>query len=128
MTLLTELDGLTAADVIHPRLSSLPASATIAEVRDFFAASSSRRLAVFADGERFVGSIEVDAPSLSADPADAASAHAAQGPTIAPDASAVAARDLALAQPSRRVPVVDDGGRLLGVVAIDKHLQRFCGV
>ncbi len=50
MTLLTELDGLSAADVVHPRLTSLPASATVAEVRDFFAASSSRRLAVFTDG------------------------------------------------------------------------------
>jgi CBS domain-containing protein len=65
-----------------------------------------------------------------ADVADAArpAAEVAQdGPTVAPDAPASTGRDLALASDSRRVPVVDADGRLLGVVAITGDLQCFCG-
>jgi hypothetical protein len=44
MRLVSEVDGLTAADVMHQRLSSLPASATVGELREYFAQSSSHRL------------------------------------------------------------------------------------
>jgi CBS domain-containing protein len=46
---------------------------------------------------------------------------------VSPATPAATARDHALATPSRRVPVVDEDGRLIGVVAIDKHLAGFCG-
>lgn len=122
-----ETDGLTAADVMHPTLSSLPAASTVEDVRGFFAASTSRRLAVFADGDRYLGALTPETLADDADPATPAADLATREPTIDPAASAAAARDLALAQPSRRLPVVDAAGRLLGVVAIDKHLARFCG-
>lgn len=122
-----ETDGLTAADVMHPRISSLPATTTIADVRDWFVASSSRRLATFADGDRFAGALTPDALAADAAPDALAVDHALREPTIDPGASAADARDLALAQPSRRLPVVDGDGALLGVVAIDKRLERFCG-
>lgn len=45
MTWIARTDGLTAADVMHPQLSSMPPSATLADARRWFAASGSRRLA-----------------------------------------------------------------------------------
>jgi CBS domain-containing protein len=124
---LTDIDGLQAADVMHPTASTIDATATVGDLRDYFAASSSRRLAVLVDGDRYVGAICVDdLPSITAPPQSPARDIAGEAPTIAPEASATEARDLALSMPSRRVPVVDQG-RLVGIVAIEKHLAAFCG-
>lgn len=120
-------DGLTVQAVMHAKFSALPATSTIADVRAYFAASTSRRLAFLAgeDG-RYAGSLtpvhvaEGDAQRLAADVADA-------GPTVAPGDAATTGRDLALQTDSRRVPVVDDAGRLLGVVAVTGDLLSFCG-
>lgn len=127
MTWRAETDGLTAADVMHPRLSSLPAAATMDDVRRYFAASASRRLALIVDGDRYLGALTPAAVADGADPAAAAADHASYEPTLDPGASAAVARDLTLAQPSRRVPVVDRTGALVGIVAIDKRRERFCG-
>ncbi|MCW2953591.1 MAG: hypothetical protein JWQ48_2761 [Conexibacter sp.] len=127
MTLLSDVAGLTAADVVHRRLSNLPVSVTVGEMREYFAASSSRRLAVLVDGDRYAGSIAAATLTDEIDAAAPAADYASHEPTIDPRASAVAARDLALAQPSRRLPVVDDAGTLVGIVAIDQQLERFCG-
>jgi hypothetical protein len=51
-----EADELTVADIIHAKFTALPATATIADVRDWFAASTSRRQAFVADDGRYVGS------------------------------------------------------------------------
>ena len=127
MTQLHEIDGLSAADVMHRRVTTLPASTTVGELREYLGESGSRRLAILVEGERYVASIPgADLPA-GADPGDRAADHAVEVPTIGPDASAVEARDLALSLPTRRVPVVDDGGTLLGIVAIDEHHTRFCG-
>lgn len=44
-TPLDEAANLTAAEIIHKRFSALPADATVAEVRDWFAASEHRKMA-----------------------------------------------------------------------------------
>jgi Mg/Co/Ni transporter MgtE len=120
-------DGLTVQAVMHAQLTALPASATIGDVRDYFEASTSRRLAfVVDDDERFVGSL-TPAHVAAGDPARPAAEVADRGPTVTPDESAVTGRDLALQTDARRVPVVDDGGRLVGVVAVTGDLQSFCG-
>jgi Mg/Co/Ni transporter MgtE len=120
-------DGLTVQAVMHAQLSALPANATIGDVRDYFEASTSRRLAfVIADDERFVGSL-TPAHVVTGDPARPAAEVADRGPTVTPDQPAVTGRDLALQTDARRVPVVDDGGRLVGVVAVTGDLQSFCG-
>jgi CBS domain-containing protein len=121
----TDVAGRTALDVTHPTLTTVPSSATAAEVAAYFATSSSRRLAAVADGDRYVGAIDAETfdPEAGATAADLVHPH----PTVAPDAPAELARDLALGTESRRVPVVDAGGRLLGVVAIDKTRTGFCG-
>lgn len=126
---LEQTDGRTARDLVHARMSSTPASASasVADVRAFFAGSASRRLAVLAEDDgRFAGVLtpaDVDA----ADPAEPARGHARDGPTVAADAAAAAARDAALATDTRRIPVVEADGTLVGVVAVDEHERYFCG-
>jgi Mg/Co/Ni transporter MgtE len=120
-------DGLTVQAVMHAKLTVLPASATIGDVRDYFEASASRRVAfVIDDDERFVGSL-TPGHVAAGDPARPAAEVADRGPTVAPEESAITGRDLALQTDARRVPVVDDGGRLVGVVAVTGDLQSFCG-
>jgi CBS domain-containing protein len=124
---LADIDGLDAAAIMHSRVSTLPAATTVGELRAYFAASDSRKLALLVDGERFAGAVAVEALAAGA-AADAPAAELAQrGPTVPPDAPAERARDLALADPTHRLPVVDGDGRLLGIVAIDTTLTRFCG-
>ena len=119
-------DGLTVHDVLHARFSALPATATVGDVRDYFAASSSRRLAFVADDGIYVGSLTPQHVAVG-DPGRPAAEVADTGPTIGPDAPAATGRDLALQTDSRRAPVVDDDGRLLGVVAVTGDLLSFCG-
>ena len=120
-------EGFTVQDILHDRLSTLPATATIADVREYFAASKSRRLAFVVDDEqRYVGCLtpaHLDGGEASRPAAEVAD----PGPTVAPDAPATTGRDLALLTDARRVPVVDGDGRLVGVVAVTGDLKSFCG-
>jgi Mg/Co/Ni transporter MgtE len=121
------VDGLSVQSVMHAQLTALPASATLGDVRDYFAESTSRRLAFVVDGDqRFVGSL-TPADVGDGDPAQPAADVAEPGPTVSPDAPAATGRDLALQTDARRVPVVDGDGRLVGVVAVTGDLQSFCG-
>jgi Mg/Co/Ni transporter MgtE len=120
-------EGLTVRAVMHSQLSALPASATIGDVRDYFAASTHRRLAFLVDEDGgFAGSL-TPAQLETGDATRPAVEVAERGPTVAPDESAATGRDVALQTDTRRVPVVDDSGRLLGVVAVTGDLQSFCG-
>jgi CBS domain-containing protein len=122
-----DVDGLTAADVVHRRLSTLPSTTTVGEARAFFASSTSHHVALLTHGERYVGSIEAGAiPDDIEDDAPAAP-FAQPGPRVAPGAPAAGARDAALAQESLRVAVVDDAGALVGIVAITAARDGFCG-
>lgn len=121
-----EAGGLTVQAIMHENLSSLPATATVGDVRDYFAASTSRRLAFVVDEDGgFAGSL-TPAHVADGDPERPAAEVADTEPTISPGEPAVTGRDLALLTDSRRVPVVD-GGRLVGVVAVTGDLQSFCG-
>ncbi len=122
-----EADGLTVADITHMRFTALPATATLADVRAWFAQSTSRRLAFVADGERYLGSLTPDDVAGDGDGDRPAVEVAQDGPTVSPDQPATTGRDLALLTDARRVPVVDGDGRLLGVVAVTGDLRSFCG-
>ncbi len=122
-----EADALTVADITHAKFTALPATATVGEVRDWFAASTSRRQAFVAEDGRYVGSLTPDDVRGDADPARPAVEVAQDGPTVSPEAPATEGRDLALLTDSRRVPVVDGDGILLGVVAVTGDMQSFCG-
>ena len=126
-TRIDQADGLTVADVTHTKFTALPATATVADVRDWFAASTSRRMAFVADDGRYAGSLVPDDVAGDGDEQRLAVEVAQQGPTVTPEAPATSGRDLALLSDSRRVPVVDGDGQLLGVVAVTGDLQCFCG-
>jgi CBS domain-containing protein len=124
-----EADQLTVRDVVHAKWGALEATATIADVRAYFAASSSRRQAFVVDDGRYVGSLTpAHVAGEDADPERPAIEVAdREGPTISLDAPATTGRDLALLTDARRVPVVDDDGKLVGVVAVTGDLTSFCG-
>jgi CBS domain-containing protein len=124
---LEEATELTVADVVHKRFSALPVDATIAQVRDWFAASSHRRIAVLADHGRYAGSITREDLGDDLDPIRPAADFARPGPTITPDAPAHAAHEIAIANRVLRVPVVDHDGTLVGVIGVTDDLAAFCG-
>ena len=126
-TRIDEAEGLTVADVTHAKFTALPATSTIGDVRDWFAASTSRRQAFVADEGRYVGSLTPQDVADAEDSARPAVEVAQDGPTVSPQAPATKGRDLALLTESRRVPVVDADGVLLGVVAVTGDMQCFCG-
>jgi CBS domain-containing protein len=125
-TRLDEAGGLTVADVTHPRITVFSSDATVAELREWFDAKEGHRLAVLADEGRYAGSVVPD-DIEGADRERPAREFARSDRTVAPGDPAKRAEELALSTPARRVPVVDDGGRLLGVVALTPDLQGFCG-
>lgn len=126
-TPLDEAAQLTAADVVHKRFSALPATITVAQVRDWFAESSHRRLAVLADDGRYVGSLDREELSGELDPGRPAAEVSHFAPTIAPGDPARSAHEVAVAIPALRVPVVDADGALVGVVGVTEDLAGFCG-
>lgn len=126
-TRIDDAASLTVADVVHARFTTLPASATIDDVRDWFAASSSRRMAFLADDGRYVGSLTPAHLVGESDGERPASELAQHGATIGPDAPAGSAQELALSTDARRVPVVDRDGLLLGVVSVTGDRTAFCG-
>lgn len=122
-----EAEHLTAAEVVHSRHSPLPGSSSVADVRAWFAASEHREIALLADDGMYAGSLLRDDLAGDVDPQRRAGDLARSAPTVSPQAPALRARELALAAPARRLPVVDDVGRLVGVVAITPDLRGFCG-
>ena len=126
-TRIDEAAGLTVGDVIHAKFTALPASATIGDVRDWFAASTSRRMAFLADDDRYAGSVVPADVAGDLDPNRPATDVAQRGPTVLPDAPATHGQEVALQTDARRVPVVDHDGRLVGVVSVTTDLQAFCG-
>jgi CBS-domain-containing membrane protein len=123
---LEEAVGLTVADVMHSRFSVLPGDASVADVREWFDGSTSHRMALLADDGRYVACL-VPGDLDGADPGQRAAGFAREWPTVTPDQPAKRGEELGLSTDARRVPVVDDEGRLLGIVAITTDLQGFCG-
>jgi hypothetical protein len=114
------------ADVTHSQFKALPVTATVGEVQQWFTSSTSRQMALLADDGRYAGRL-LRAEVEGLDPAAAAVDHAQRGDTVAPDEPASRGREVALATPGLRVPVVDDDGRLVGIVAVTTDLKGFCG-
>lgn len=121
----TDVDGLSVADVMHADVASLPASATAGELRAWFARSPSRRLAVLSQDGRYVAALTpADVGAEVADDRPAIEL-ARDRPTLSPALAAAAGRDRVSEAEGRRLPVVDDAGRFLGVLAMTTDLQFF---
>ncbi len=93
-------------------MESFPASVTVWELRDWFAVSACRRLALLADGDRYAGAL-VPSDINADEPADRPALELARDRlTLPPDMPAAEGRNLVLASEGRRLPVVDGGRRL----------------
>jgi hypothetical protein len=125
-TRLDEAPGLTVADVTHSRFKALPATATVGEVRAWFAVKESHRMALLAgdDGQYAGHLLREDIHGADDRPV---AEIARRAPTVAPEDPATRGEELALSAGARRVPVVDRDGVLRGIVAITTDLQGFCG-
>ena len=115
----------TVKDVMHADPPTLARTATVGDARAWFAGGASRRLALVADAGRYVGSV-TRADAEGASDADRPVIEIAiYGRTVRPGETAAAGRDEALASDTRRVPVVDRDGRLLGVLALTSDARFF---
>ena len=121
----TDVDGLTVADVMHADVASLPAGATVGELRGWFAHSKSRRLAVLTQDGRYAGALTPADAAAELPDARPAIEVARDRPTLSPALAAAAGRDRVIEAEGRRLPVVDDDGRFLGVLAMTTDLQFF---
>lgn len=122
-----ESDQLTAGEVTHRHCTTLPADATLGDVREWFAASSHRRMAFLADKGRYAGSLVRADVDGEIDVAAPAVGVARLGPTVAADAPAQAGYEIATLTDARRVPVVDRDGMFVGVLSVTEDLQGYCG-
>ena len=120
-----DVDGLTVSDVMHADVESLPSTATVAELRAWFAVSPSRRLAVMTQDGRYEAALTPADVGRDAPDDQPAIELARDCPTLSPDLAAAAGRDRVLASQGRRLPVVDAHGRFLGMLAMTTDLQFF---
>jgi CBS domain-containing protein len=119
------ITGLTVADVMHADVTSMSPTVTVGELRAWFGASPSRRLAVLAaDGTYAAALTPADVASEGRDDQPALEV-ARDRPTLAPEAPALEGRDLAIGSDARRIPVVDAQGRFHGVPTVTNDLQYF---
>jgi CBS domain-containing protein len=117
----------TVEDVMVRRPKTLPAEATVSDVRRLFG-NESVRTALLVDGDTLAGALErEDLPSEAAD-GDSALRYAEAPPfTISADASVVDALARMDAAGSRRLVVVDDDGTTLrGLICLTADLRAFC--
>jgi CBS domain-containing protein len=113
-----------AADLMLRDPKTMPADASVAEVRDLLA-NPRVQMVLLADGAAFKGA--VTALPADAAPTDLALDYRDDAPeTISPDAPAAEAFDRTAASPDRRVIVLDDESNLLGLLCLDPSRTRFC--
>lgn len=110
---------------MHADVTSMPPTVTVGELREWFAISTSRRLAVITADGRYAGSLTPTDVGPGAPAGRPALEVARDRPTLSPDMPAVTGRDRVIAADGRRLPVVDGDGRLHGVLAVTSDLQFF---
>ena len=125
-----EMSGLPlrAADVALRRPDLLRDSATVGEVRAFFAASAHRHLALLVDDRGLlVATVAADDVPSGADPRDRARGWGSLvGRTVPWDTPEPAVRRLLTTTGSRRVAVVDEDGHVVGLVCLKRSGKGFC--
>jgi CBS domain-containing protein len=117
-------DGLLVRDVMVSRPKTLPASATVGDLRQLFT-NPHVAAALLVDGDAFAGA--VDRHRVSSDLADTAPARdvATSGDVIAPDAPMSEAVARLEARATDRL-VVLEGPNLVGLVCLTKDRDGFC--
>lgn len=115
-------------DVMVSRPKTMPATATVADVRQTFA-NSHVISALLVDGTAFAGVITRDAvPDAVPDDASARDFASIDVPTIRPDMPVAEAVAMLDADGERRLVVLaDDGATLAGLLCLDESRTGFCG-
>jgi CBS domain-containing protein len=114
-------------DVMVSRPKTLPAAATVAELRAQFA-NPKVQTALLADGPRFAGAIAPEElPADAPDDAPARDYARTDVPTLQPGATMAEALDLLDRRGDHRLVVLgDDGTTLMGLLCLDKTGTSFC--
>jgi CBS domain-containing protein len=114
--------GPTVRDVMLEEARAVPPDTPLAQVRETFA-NPRVKLLLVADGDRYLGTV---APTdLPNDDDGTVGPHVnAQAPRVRPDDPT--SRALELLEATDRVPVVDDEGRLHGLVCLNRGRSAFC--
>src|SRR5262249_52550634 len=117
--------GRTAADVMLSTPKTLPSNVTV-EVARLQLDRGSVQILLLVDGPLFVGAITRIPPDAA--PEESALQYATAMPeTISPNEPATVAFARAGANADRRIVVVDDQGRLAGLLCLNQSRTQFCG-
>ncbi len=121
-----DLSDKTAYDVVVRLPKTLPPATTVAQARAALADDHVHLLLV-TDGGRLLGTLgRADLPGSEADDQPVLAHTVLEGRTIGPDVSALEAMDLIRTHGQRRLAVVDERGRLLGLLCLKRRLDGFC--
>jgi CBS domain-containing protein len=115
-----EQAGPTVRDVMLAEARTIPPDTPVETVRETFA-NPRVKLLLVAEDERFLGTLVPDDVPASGTIADGVDTAAA---TLSPDDGID--RALELLEHTSRVPVVGAGGRLYGLVCLNKGKNAFC--
>lgn len=116
----------TVLDAMICRPKVLPADATVADVRSLLV-DEHVHLALLVSGGRLVGTVAPADLNGSARPEDRAVPLAQlKGRTVAPGAPLGPVRAAMIAAAQRRLAVVDDDGRLRGLLCLKRTGSGFC--
>src|SRR5436305_211833 len=94
--LIDRVDGLSAEEVMHAQTSALGPQTTVGEARAYFAASTSRRMAVLTDAGRYLGALTPSGLPAEGDDDRLLLEVLGPRPTVGPSVPAATARELAL--------------------------------
>jgi CBS domain-containing protein len=119
-------EGAVVADVMLRDPKTLPAGATVGQVRELLERPSVQ-MVLLADAGVFTGAV-TELPAGVADDEPAATVADPSPLALGPDESAATAFELAARLPHRRIVVLDEQRRLLGLLCLNSTRTRFCGV
>ena len=120
------LTGLTVEDVMVTAPKTLPPTATVADARAFFA-DDHLHMALITRRGRLLGTlVRADLAELGDDAAPALSRSRLDGRSVTLHEAAEDVRVRLIRHGQRRLAVVDDTGRLAGLVCLKRKLTGFC--
>jgi len=113
-------------DRMLTRCTTHPASATVGDAREFFA-DDHKHLMLLVSGGRLLGTVvRGDLAAAGTDDRPALEVAVLRGRTVTPDDDVDRVRSDLLTKDMRRIAVVDEGDRLLGLLCLKKHRRGFC--
>ena len=118
-------EGAVVADVMLRDPKTLPASATVGQVRELLERRSVQ-MVLLADAGVFAGAV-TELPAGVSDDEPAADFADPSPSSLGPNESAATAFELTARIPHRRVVVLDEQRNLLGLLCLNATRTRFCG-